>query len=122
MMNRRDQYAGASHEFLRKAHEELGEGDLARASEKGWGAASQMVKAIAEQRGWRHQAHHLLHQIVVSLAEETGDRQVVSLFQVAGYLHTNFYENWQPAPMVESGLRDVQLLLEKLEPLLEREG
>ena len=120
MMNRRDNYANASHEFLRKAHEELGEGDLAQASEKGWGAASQMVKAIAEQRGWRHNAHPLLHQVVESLVEETGDEQLINLFQVAGYPHTNFYENWQPASMIESGLRDVQLLLEKLDPLSEQ--
>ena len=37
--------------FLAQAHEELAKGDLQQASEKGWGAASQMVKAVAQERG-----------------------------------------------------------------------
>ncbi len=119
-MVRYHHYTAASHEFLRKAHEELAQGDLVQASEKGWGAAAQMVKAIAEQRGWRHNSHPRLHQIVDTLVKETGDSQIFNLFQVAGYLHTNFYENWQTDHMIESGLRDVQILLEKLDPLLEQ--
>ena len=119
-MVRMDHYANASHEFLRKAYEEFSQGDLVQASEKGWGAAAEMVKAVAEQRGWRHNAHPLLSQIVERLVEETGDTQLYNLFLVAGNLHTNFYENWHPAGMIESGLRDVELLLDKLEPLLKR--
>ena len=97
----------------------MAQGDVVQASEKGWGAAAQMVKAVAEQRGWPHNGHALLYEAVRSLVEETGDSQLFNLFQVAGSLHVNFYENWQPDEMIESGLRDVQLLLEKLEPLLE---
>ena len=70
-MVRYHHYTAASHEFLRKAHEELAQGDLVQASEKGWGAAAQMVKAIAEQRGWRHNSHPRLHQIVDTLVKET---------------------------------------------------
>ena len=121
-MNRHEHYSSASREFLRKAREELSSGDVVQASEKGWGAAAEMVKAISEKRGWRHNAHPLLHNNIRALVDETGDTQIYNLFQVAGNLHTNFYENWQPAEMVESGLNDIQLLLDKLGPLLERDG
>ena len=47
-------YQQASQRFLAQAKEELAAGDLQQASEKGWGAAAQMLKAIAEQRGWEH--------------------------------------------------------------------
>ena len=45
------QYQQASEHFLAQARRELADGDLAQASEKGWGAATQLLKAIAVQRG-----------------------------------------------------------------------
>ena len=42
----------------------LAEGDLLQASEKGWGVAAQMVKAVAETRGWRHSTHGDLYHVV----------------------------------------------------------
>ena len=44
-------YQERSWAFLAKAREELAVGDLEQASEKGWGAAAMMVKAVAGQRG-----------------------------------------------------------------------
>lgn len=117
-MAQQGQYSFAGREFLAKAFDELAQGDLPQASEKGWGAAAQMVKAIAEQRGWPHNGHTLLYQVVRQLMEETGDRQLSTLFNVAGNLHSNFYENWLPAEIVRSNLEDVRLLIDKLEQLL----
>ena len=119
MTTRQEHYLQASHEFLRKAREELQQGDLVQASEKGWGAAAQIIKGVGENRGWRHNSHPSLNAIAGRLTEETGDRQIATLFSVVSALHTNFYENWWAADLVDSGLQDVQLLLEKLEPLLE---
>ena len=110
--------ASAAREFLTKAQEEVTRGELTQASEKGWGAAAQMVKAIAQERGWEHNGHFLLYQAVHNLVDETGDTQLVTLFQVAGNLHSNFYENWLPADVVRSGLDDVNELVDKLEGLL----
>ena len=108
----------ASRTLLDHANQELAQGDPRQASEKGWGAAAQMVKAVAEQRGWQHHSHFLLYQIVRTIVEETGDLQVFNLFHVAGQLHTNSYENWDTAEGVASGLGDVSIFLDKLEPLL----
>ena len=41
-------YQQASQRFLDQAKQELAAGNLQQASEKGWGAAAQMIKAIAE--------------------------------------------------------------------------
>ena len=46
-----EKYREASRHLLAQAHGELYAGDVRQASEKGWGAAAQVVKAIAEQRG-----------------------------------------------------------------------
>ena len=42
------QYQQASEHFLRQARQDRAEGDLPRASAKGWGATVQILKAIAE--------------------------------------------------------------------------
>ena len=48
-MTQRTQYHDATgREFLARARAYLAENDLLQASEKGWGAAAQMVKAAAE--------------------------------------------------------------------------
>ena len=104
--------------FLAQAYEELAKGDLPQASEKGWGAASQMLKAIAQQRGWRHQSHQALRGTVNALLKETGDSELGSLFGSAGDLHTNFYENWNRAELTALQLENVERFVDKVEALL----
>lgn len=90
-------------------------GDVRQASEKGWGAAAQMVKSIAEERGWLHRGHELLFDAVSTLAQEAGDEDIDRLFELASALHINFYEDWYGVGRVERGLRDVETFLDKLE-------
>ncbi len=111
-------YRNDSRQLLAQSRVELAAGDVRQASEKGWGAAAQMVKAIAEQRGVHHRGHALLYDVVSTLAAEAGDDDIDRLFELAGGLHTNFYEDWYGAGRVERGLRDVERFLDKLEPLI----
>ena len=118
-MTQQNDYAAAGRALLAKAREELAQGDLRQASEKGWGAASQMVKAVAQQRGWEHHGHAPLFEVVSRLVQDKGETRLSELFHVANSLHTNFYENWMPADLIESGLQNVTELVEKLDLLLE---
>lgn len=112
------QYQQASAHFLAQARRELADGDLAQASEKGWGATVQILRAVAEQRGWEH-SRHRHHLVTVSrLRSETGDGDIRRLFAVARDLHENFYENTMQAFEVEDSLGDVEALFGKLPPLL----
>ena len=111
-------YSEAARHLLAQANAELAQGDVRQASEKGWGAAAQMVKAVAEQRGWEHRRHAALFTAVSSLVDETGDADISRLFAVANSLHINFYENWDTADNVARHLVDVGRFVEKLEPLL----
>ena len=56
MLESTNRYVAASREYLNKAYQYLAEDDLPQASEKAWGAAAEMVKAIAEERGRYHKA------------------------------------------------------------------
>ena len=111
-------YSLAARELLDQATQELASGDAGQASEKAWDAAAQIVKAVAEKEGWYHRSHASLYQVVGQVSQNTGDPQFLTLFHVAGNLHTNFYEDWFASDIVASGLRDVETLLNKLEPLL----
>ena len=110
-------YRERSHELLAKARAEL-DTDLAQAGEKGWGAAAEMVKAVAEQRGLYHRTHRVLYEIVDALMRETGDREISTLFASANDLHANFYENWFARESVAVRIADVERFVGKVEALL----
>ena len=75
-----------SRTLLAQARAELAQGDVRQASEKGWGAAALMLKAIAEQRGWEHGKHRHLSRVASRLRAETGDRDIYRWYQVADAL------------------------------------
>jgi len=110
-------YQELSAEYLRHAQSRLAAGDLTQASEKGWGAASVLVKAAAESRGWRHDGHRELWQALARLADETDDGEMRRQFGLAGALHTNYYEAWLDAQSVEEYLGEVEPLVGKLDDL-----
>ena len=117
MTTQAEEYTRTSRELLVKAEEALAQDDLLQASEKGWGAAAYIVKGIAQRRGWQHSGHRELFQAVNRLVQETGDRELRSLFNVADSLHSNFYENWRPREFVQDGLERVTEFIQKLEGL-----
>ena len=92
----------------------LAGGDLLQASEKGWGAAAQAVKAIAETRGWDHRGHRQLHQAVDRLVAETGQAELRTLFASANILHSNFYDGFLSEEAVGGYLGEVERFIERL--------
>ena len=111
-------YREQSRIFLEQAYLELREGDLRQAAEKGWGAASQMVKAVAQEKGWEHSHHRELFEVVSRLRRETEDREISRLFEPANFLHANFYEGTMDQADVEDALERVGQFVDKLEALL----
>lgn len=105
----------ASVELIVQAGTELQAGDLRQASEKGWGAAAQIVKAVGQHREWDHGGHGLLFGIVGNIVKETGDNQKRDLFHIASALHQNFYEMWLYREDVEAALANVRLFITKVD-------
>ena len=111
-------YREQGRTFLSQASAELAQNDIRQASEKGWGAASRMAKAIASERNWPHTDHRALYQAVGKLADDIDDQELRRLFSIAGQLHTNFYEGWLDQSYVESLLRDVTRFVDKVDTVL----
>lgn len=111
-------YQKQSRIFLTQSFEELEKGDLPQASEKGWGAATQILKAIAQERGWEHFSHRDVMRTVDTLSKEADDPELRYLFAYAGYLHVNFYENAHSLETIEGYLQRVVRFVDKAEGLL----
>ena len=108
-------HADASRMMMGQAAPELANGDRLQASEKGWGAASHAVKAIAEGRGWRHKSHAELFRVARRLTAEMEQPEIHRLFNVASELHINFYEGWLNDGDIAESLTEVRRLLAMLD-------
>ena len=112
-------YREASRRLLTQARLELEAGDVRQASEKGWGAAAQAVKAAAQQRGWTHNYHRALFMVVTDLSNETADPELDVLFASANYLRINFYEDALDAAKVRRHLVRTEEFIGKIESILD---
>ena len=110
-----NKYAGLSRWCIGEADNYLRRRNNIQASEKGWGAAAQALKAIAEQRGWNHHNHGLIFDVAQQVADEQGRQDLVAMFGRAQALHTNFYENWLNFETVRVYVNVVKRLLLELE-------
>ena len=117
MTTRTDHHTETATELLVQAQACLADGDLLQASEKGWETAAQMVKAVAEARGWDHGGRRELHQAVEWLVVETGQPELRSHFSAANTLRANFYDDFLEAEDVRAYLEAVECLVELLGPL-----
>ena len=106
-----------SRKLLAKALEAVARQELLQASENGWAAAAQMIKGLAEKRGWGRYGDRHLYQAVNRLAQESSDGQLLVLFGVASDLQSNFDVPWMPQETVSDNLAQISQFLDKLEGL-----
>ena len=104
--------------FLKEVEELLARGDFVQASEKAWGAASQIVKAVAAKEGKELRSHGELHRFVVELRNRLNDKEISTLWSSATSLHQNFYKNWLPSEIVKDLIENVRKFIEKLKRLI----
>lgn len=112
-----DEYVALSRRFVRQAQEEFDKGDRLQASGKAWGAAAHAVKAVAASRGWNHNSHRLLFDVIDQVTRDVETPVLRSLFHAANSLHQNFYENWQPDGSVQAGINEVKQLVDLLDEI-----
>ncbi len=110
-------YLKLSEKYLREGDELLSKKDYIQASEKFWGAASQIVKSVAAKRGEELRSHGELHKYAFKLREETGDPELNRLWRSAITLHQNFYEAWLPPESVKEAAEDVKKLASRVKEL-----
>ena len=122
MTTRAEYHKATGRRLLEQARAEFSAGDLLQASEKGWGAAAQMVKSALDARGEPHTGHGHLWRGIELLVDETGDAELRDLFGAAHNLHVNFYEGLLLPATVEQYLAHAATFVDRLEPLLEQQA
>ncbi|MCY3692196.1 MAG: hypothetical protein OXI54_14010 [Chloroflexota bacterium] len=85
--------AQTAHEFLAASDREFAAGDHLQGSEKLYGAATQAIIAICQQRGWRYKSHRAMQQAVAALSREYDDPFIVSGYDSAQRFHENFFHD-----------------------------
>ena len=78
--------------FLQRGRQYLADGDLYQASEKGWGAAAHMVKAVAAADGRSYQHHDEFGDVLDKASALAGNDRIHDLGNAANYLHGNYYK------------------------------
>ena len=108
--------------FLRRSRDFLADGDLHQASEKGWGAAAHIVKAVAAINGWRYESHDEFDAVLEQASTIAGNDRIHDLGNAAHYLHRNYYKHKAllNSDRVRRNLDNVGELMELLRPLCRR--
>ena len=115
MMRKEATFGKQSRLLLDEAFDAFDKGDLRQASNKGWGAAAQMVKAVAQQLGWEHKNDRDLYAVVSKLRLETRSPELTSLFGAATSLRLNASQSRLAIQDVEDNLRRVGKFISRLE-------
>ncbi|MDE2785325.1 MAG: hypothetical protein OXL37_01535 [Chloroflexota bacterium] len=114
-------YRQQAREFLVRSRQYLADDDLHQASEKGWGAAAWMAKAVAEAQGWQYKRHEEFADILNRTRNASGDERLRDYRRVANELHGYFYtrKRFLDSEDIGNGLDRIAELLDILEPLTE---
>ena len=117
-------YRQQARDFLVKSREYLADDDLHQASEKGWGAAAWMAKAVAEAQGWEYRRHEQFNVVLNNARALTGDERLPGLRGIANDLHGNFYtrKRFLDSESIRMDLDRITELLDILEPLTRPDG
>jgi hypothetical protein len=98
--------------YMNEAEDFLKKGDYVQASEKGWKAVAQAVKALAAKNGREIRSHRELQEYAASIIEK--DAELRKGWSAAGELHRNFYEAWLPPKLVRGYIEDVKEFLSRI--------
>lgn len=111
-------YIDKAREFLARSKGYLEQGDLHQASEKGWGAAAHMAKAVAHANGWEYEHHGQFDGIITNARQRYRLPQLRNYGKSAHILHQNYYQHpsMLNADTIQEDIEDVENLLNALEP------
>ena len=112
-------YETQAREFLANSRDFLAAGNLHQASEKGWGAASHMAKAVAVAQGWEYGTHADFSEVMYQASRLANNPRIRQIRSVANELHHNYYRRKRHlnAEAIREDLDEVAELLEILHPL-----
>ena len=116
-----EDFAQQSLQFLERARNYVAAGDLHQASEKAWGAAAHMAKAVAAAHGWTYEKHRDFSIVLNNAWLLTRNDRIRELRGIPNDLHGYYYERkrFLNADIIAADIESVAELVEILAPLTE---
>ena len=114
------EHAQTALDFLVASDREFAAGDHLQGSEKLYGAATQAIIAICQQRGWRYKSHRAMQQAVDALSREYRDPTLLNGHMAASKFHENFFHDNMEDYEIEINRPGVHHFVHQLLALLER--
>lgn len=107
-----------ARDFLARSKEYLAEGDLHQASERGWGAASHTIRAVAAANRWEYEHHDQFDNVVVNASHRYRQPSLIRMSDAAHALHVSFYKRKEFIDAGATGQRiaDIEAMVNTLEP------
>ena len=107
-------------EFLSRSKDYLAQGDLHQASEKGWGAAAQLMKAVAAANDWEYEHHDQFHVVIRNAVQKYRQSRLRQYGKSANTLHSNYYQHpsMLDADEIREDVGDVEAMFNALAPYL----
>ena len=115
------EHAQTARDFLTASDREFAAGDHLQGSEKLYGAATQAVIAICQQRVWRYRSHRAMKNAVTDLAREYGVGLISGGFIAAERFHENFFHDHLEDYEMEADRPVVHQFVDRLLALLDSE-
>ncbi len=111
-----------ARKFLERSKAYLKDNDLHQASEKGWGAAAHIVKAVAAANNWKYESHDEFESIIVNARQKYRQPGLLRMAHAAEALHRNYYRRGLllNSDAIEEEIGEVETMLKALEPILFR--
>lgn len=109
-----------ARQFLQRSKSYLAQGDLHQASEKGWGAAAHIIKAVAAANGWEYEHHDHFSSVVMNARQRYRQPRLREMSRAAEALHVNYYKRTEflNADLIREDVNDVENMLDVLEPFI----
>ena len=110
-----------ARKFLERSKAYLKDNDLHQASEKGWGAAAHIVKAVAAVNNWKYESHDEFESIIVNARQKYRHPSLLRMAHAAEALHRNYYRRGLllNSEAIEEEIQEVETMIKALEPFIE---
>ena len=113
------EHAQTARDSLAASDREFDAGDHLQGSEKLYGAATQVIIAICQQRGWAYDNRRAMKWAVNELAREIGEPFISGGFIAAENFHRNFFHDHMEGYEMESDRPQVHRFVNRMLTVLD---
>ena len=113
-------HVALARNFLARSKFYLAQSDLHQASEKGWGAAAHIVKAVAAANNWEYNYHDQFESVVINAQQRYRQPGLLEMSRAAEALHRNYYRRTLllNAEIIRRDVEAVENMVNTLQPFI----